>query len=222
MRAILTLLIALGFAGNAKGAVLVGWDFTGAPGDQAFTAPATAASSISGMNLTRGPGITPSAQPDSINSMGWSQFDFGYSDDYYQFGLTVDAGKAVDITQIRLAHASSHGITWQLRSSLSNYTGILTAFSSSGSVMHTDITFPANGTYSGLSGTVGFRLYGYWAGNANGTARLQNSVYEGMMTINGREIPEPATTGLMGLLGMALLSRRRAGADRGIAPKPKR
>lgn len=206
MRHLWLLFVGLSVAGGVDAAVIVGWDFTGAPGDQLSTAPAVVAESITGLDVTRGSGITPSAQANSISSTGWSLFDFGYASDYYQFGFVTGGGKAVNLSQIRLAHATSHGITWQLRSSLDGYVGTVTSFSSMGSVNYTDISLPPS--FSGLSGTIGFRLYGYWVGNANGSAWLLNSVYGNMMTINGTVIPEPATMGVLGLLGIGCLSRR--------------
>ena len=63
--------VALAQAAPASADFLVPYELAGQPGDQA-TNPATfAAPGTTGVHLARGPGLTPTAGANSMNSAGW-------------------------------------------------------------------------------------------------------------------------------------------------------
>src|SRR5262245_324926 len=96
-------LLAAGPAG-APADFLVQYQLAGQPGDQA-TNPATfAAPGTTGAALVRGPGLTPNAGANSMNSAGWVG---PAADDFYSFGFDVAAGPGFLVTGLRLATRSS-------------------------------------------------------------------------------------------------------------------
>jgi 2',3'-cyclic-nucleotide 2'-phosphodiesterase (5'-nucleotidase family) len=114
-------------AGGVSGTPLVTWDLTGQPGNQVSQAPATTAAWITGLALTRGPGLTASSASNAFSSTGWNGVDAG---DHFQFGFTVAPGHSVDLNQLVIATRSSStgpgtlGLYW----SGDNYTAPLHTF----------------------------------------------------------------------------------------------
>ena len=76
-------------AAAASAGSLLQYEMDGQPGDQLFTAPTFSAPGTTGMNLTRGPGLTSSVGSNSMNSSGWVG---PAADDYYSFGFSVGPG----------------------------------------------------------------------------------------------------------------------------------
>ncbi len=144
------------FAGGANAQVLTQWVLFGEPGGQVSTPASNDATGITGLDMTRGPGINPTNAANSISANGWNNLT---ADDYFSFGFTVDAGFSADLDELWLATRSSGtgpGFL-ALRSSLDGFTGDLANIVNVGtSFTNTIVDLSA---LTGITGTIEFRLY---------------------------------------------------------------
>ncbi len=150
---------------SVQAQVLTQWVLFGEPGDQAATAASANAAGVTGLDMTRGPGINPSAAGNSISANGWNNLT---PDDYFSFGFTVDAGSSVDLNELWIAtRASNTGPGFlALRSSLDGFTSDVANFVQSGTFFTNSIVDLS--AFTGLTGTVEFRLYAENSTSANG------------------------------------------------------
>lgn len=210
-------LLTLAFATlsiTANAGIIVDWDLTGTPGNQASSAASSNAAHVSGTNLTRGTGLTASNGSDSINASGWT----GESTDYFSFGFTVDSGYQVDLSSMLMGTRSSNtgpGTVGLFYSGDGFTTALHTFDQTPGSnVVHSVIdlsglpdltgstqfrvaqigTASANGGTTGSSGT--FRIAEFFNGTNYTNLQLNGSV--------SAFIPEPGSHTLM-LAGLGLL-----------------
>ncbi|MFD2035319.1 chitobiase/beta-hexosaminidase C-terminal domain-containing protein [Belliella marina] len=82
----------------------VNWDFTGQPGNQAFTEGNTLTSGVLASDFARGSGINPAAAVNSISSNGWNAGE----NRYFTFGFTVAPDKLIDLSALQLGSTSSN------------------------------------------------------------------------------------------------------------------
>jgi len=106
---------------------LVAWDLTDEPGNQAATAPSASAAHVTGLALSRGPGLVPTAGQHSLAATGWHDLA---PDDYVELGLAVEAGFAATLSELRIAlRASGTGPALvALRSNRDGYSADLATF----------------------------------------------------------------------------------------------
>jgi hypothetical protein len=89
-------------AAAASAGPIVQYDLFGVAGDSP-SAPATfVAPDVTALDITRGPGLTPNAASNSINSRGWDDLS---PDDYVQLGFTTAV--PFDVDRLILATRSS-------------------------------------------------------------------------------------------------------------------
>lgn len=218
---------ALFAASSASAAIVVDWNLTGAAGSQATNAPSTVAANITGLNLTRGAGLSGNAGANSMNAAGWN----GQATDYFSLGFTVASGYTVDLDDLFVGTRSSAtgpgtiGVFYSGNSFASAITTISQA--PGGNFVNSAIdlsslpdltgtvefrfraigTVAANGGTTGIAGT--FRVADYFVG-ANETSNL---ALTGLVSKVAAPVPEPTTTALL-LVGLAtvggLVTRRRS------------
>jgi hypothetical protein len=116
----------------ASAALVADWDLTGNTGTEA-TEPANATGTgITGVAITRGAGLTAlNAGANGFNSDGWEDgAQASASNEYFEFGFTVQAGYSVDLAQLKIATRSSGTGpgTVGLYSNLDSYTNPLATF----------------------------------------------------------------------------------------------
>src|SRR4051812_27587761 len=75
--------------GRADAALILEYDLAGQPGDQAASAPTSELPGVVASDLTRGPGLTPNAGDNSINSRGWTSAVTPDPGDYYEFSFVT-------------------------------------------------------------------------------------------------------------------------------------
>lgn len=85
-------------------------DVMGLPTDPIpeFAPATTIGKGVTGMRLTRGPGVTPAALTNGFSSQGWNfpnptragALDVGA---YFQFGLTVDSGSTASLSSVSMS-----------------------------------------------------------------------------------------------------------------------
>jgi hypothetical protein len=212
----------------AQAASIVEWDLLGAPGNQASTAASSAATNVTGLDLTRGSGLSGSGAKNSFSSTGFSGNDAG---DYVEFGFSVDAGYSVDLDTLFIGTRSSNTGpgTLGLFSSQDGFSSSLFTFTQSGTAFNNQTVDLS--ALTGLTGTVNFRIYeigdtqadGSGATANTGTFRVgayfengnfaNNLGFSGTVnTLGGNPVPVPAAVWLLGsaVAGMAGVARRKA------------
>lgn len=197
---------------NAHAVSLVAWNLTDQLGDETSVAASFSATNVSGLNLTRGAGLDPNKGIDSMNSRGWNN----QNTDYVQFGLTVDPGYKVNISELYIGTRSSFTGpgTMGLYVSTDNYGNPLTTFNQAPgeNFVYSLATFS---TLNDLTGTIYFRLMQIGTTAANGGATgsigtlrvtnyFQGGIDTGSFRITGSIVPVPIP-GAVWLLGSGLL-----------------
>jgi hypothetical protein len=204
----------------AQAASIVEWDLLGAPGNQASTAASSAATNVTGTNLTRGPGLTPTGAGNSFSASGWNVGE------YFEFGFSVDAGFSVDLDTLFIGTRSSNTGPGSLGLFYSgdSFTNSLFTFSQSGSnFLNSTVDLSA---LTGLTGNVNFRVVNLSNTSANGgtvggggTFRVGAYFDQGSFANNlsftgtvNNPVPVPAAVWLLGsaVAGMAGVARRKA------------
>ena len=153
---------------------LATWDFTAAPGSQVSTGPLKMAAGVTAGLVTRSATLTASDGTNSINATNWptsAQLD---PNAYFTFTLTPQAGCALDASSIAIDVKSS--ATGPLSASVATSADTFAATSSVSPAQPTTAGLTATGATAALE----IRVFGFAAGAATGTMRIQN-----MMTVTG-------------------------------------
>lgn len=213
----LAALVAVAGAGVASGDVITSWLNVGQPGNQAFSPVSTQAANVTGTNLVRGSGLTPSAASNSLSASNWQ---FGDANDYFAFGFVVDGGYAANLESLWIGMRSSNtgpGLMGLFYNGDGFSSALATFDMSPGSVFVNAIVDLSS--LAGLTGAVEFRLMmtaniaanGGSVGTA-GTFRVGDH-FDGAnfteMRVTGSVVPTPASFVLMGLGGLIAGRRRR-------------
>ncbi len=163
-----------------------------------------------------------------------AQGTVGGTQDYFEFSISADAGKSFSVESLvfdsvywKQSGQTYHAIgTYQLASSADNYTTVLGTFNQD---QHWDLASPAgqnkytssaiwkNMTFD-LWGTnldgqefsdLTFRLYVSCTNATNSSKSSGRRTGFDNMTVMGAVVPEPSSSALLGLGGLALALRRR-------------
>lgn len=214
-------LIACGALG-ARADFLVQYEMAGQPGSQATTAATFAAVGASGVNLARGPGLTPSDGNNSMNSSGWVG---PAADDFYSLGFDVIAGSRFLVTDLTFATRSSAtgpGFVNVLYAVDGGPETLITTLTQGNATfLNSQLTLTAAVTVQS-SFRVLFRAANNTAANggtiaAAGTLRIGDYSPDGggtfqPITVGGRAIAVPEPAGLillgMGVIGLAWIRHR--------------
>ena len=177
------------------GVELAKWDFTGAPGNQTAQPASANAPGITASPVTRGSGIAATAAGGSISANEWTTANEVDSDDYFEFGIGIDAATTTTLASISFAERrSGTGIrNFVLRSSLDGFSSdTVTARSVPDDTDTRDQTLLLPPVFSNLNdATITFRLYGYSAEGSGGTWRLANhSTLGGLVIDSGVVAPD--------------------------------
>lgn len=215
MKTITAIALVAGLATAASAEVITSWVNFGQPGDQASSAVGTAAANVSGIELTRGAGLTPTAAGNSFSASGWSTD----ANDYFSFGFTVADGYAVNLSSLWIGTRSSNtgpgflGLFYSVdgfASSMHTFVQVGTAFNNA-VIDLSDLT--------GLTGTVEFRIAALNNTSANGGSIAAAGTFrvgdhsDGAnfteMRFEGSVVPAPGAMALLGLGGLVAVRRRR-------------
>ncbi len=232
--ALLTVAVATGWAGwggasAVRADTLVTYELAGQPGTQT-TSPATfTASGVTGVAISRGPGLRPNEANNSINSSGWNDLS---PNDFYLFGFNVNPGSSAVVDSLTLATRSSgtgpgfvnvlytvNGgpetlITTLVQPGTNFVNSVLTFSPISVSSSFRFLLRSANST-SANGGTIGstgtFRISDY---SPNNGATFQPVTISGRITTTATPVvPEPSEWLAMGMAGtsvMGLMIRARS------------
>lgn len=190
------------------GSIVLTFNLTGQPGDQASTAASFTNANATSVNLSRGSGVTSSAAGDSISSSGWTTGSSVDLNDYYGFSIKANSGYTATINNLSFAERrSGTGIrNFEVRSSTDNF-ATFTSQSSFFVPGDTTDTRQHSITLTGLSNIssqISFRIYGYGSEAGAGTWRLANNSSTGGVTLDGSFTAVPEPTSLIAAMGMGL------------------
>lgn len=218
--------LSLGLATSAHGDLIAGWNISAAPGGAPLLAPTAAAGSVTGMDLTRGTGLTAvNATAGNFAARGWNQ----QASDYLSFGFTVASGSSVNLSSLQIGTRSEGGAPGilALRSSVDGFGSDLFTFNQAATdggewgpgagFIFSVIDLSA---LTSLTGTVEFRIYQVGDSAANGgftdparhfrlTNYFVNGADQGDMSFSGTVVPAPGALALLGLGGLIGGRRRR-------------
>ncbi len=224
---------------NSVSAMIVAdWNTAPLAGNESSVSPASAATNITGLSLTRGSGLAGSVAGGSFSSTGWDNNTQGAgSSEFISFGFTVSPGFAVNLSTVDLGTRSSNTGpgTMGLYYSGNNFSVPLASFTQPNGVFvnsSVDVS-----SLVGLTGTVEFRLIeiGNTAPNGSATAntgtfRVTDYFVSGVKStnleitgaVNSVAVPEPGAVlfgGLVcGVLGLTVAGRRALGCFHGKNP----
>jgi hypothetical protein len=188
-------LVLAAMSGHGAG-LLVTYSFDGAAGNEASLAPDAQPANGSAADISRGSGLTPSPAANAFSSSGWATGGSLDADDYYSLTIAPNSGYLLNLTRVETdERRSGTGIrSWEVRSSLDNYTSPLTIFNVPDNTdTRTDLGVDLPAAFASLSSGVTFRFYGYSSEASGGTWRVDNVQLSGEIT----PVPEPAQAGLM-------------------------
>ncbi|UZK67796.1 PEPxxWA-CTERM sorting domain-containing protein [Sphingomonas sp. M1-B02] len=225
-----TALGLLAIANPAYAASLLQYNFSDNSGITATEAPSFVAANLTGVNFTRGSGLTPVSASDGFNSSGWSAFASN-ANDYLNFGFNVTTGYSAVVNQ--LAFTSSRSNTGP--SNMAVFAAVdggaftqVSTFTQSTSDTSRILDFaPLTGASS-----IFFRIVATSAASApGGTFRVENytpSTNASPFSLNGNvsaipvavpSVPEPATWAMM-LMGFgAIGAGMRRGKKQNVGPQ---
>lgn len=220
------LLFGMIVATTAARAQLVVFNFTGtSPGQNTpWTTTSTLASGITLTGWTLG-SVTGSATNNRFTATGWSTgstFSAASSgNDYITFSITPTSGNQLSLSGATVTYTLQNSATgpdfYSVRSSVDSFGSDLSASSAAldatGTLTtSTSLTLPSSVAYTGLTGAVEFRIYGWGATATGGTF----SVNAWSMTGEVSAVPEPSTyaaiAGGLVLAGAVWQRRRTRGA----------
>ncbi len=202
-------------ASPASAATLIQYDFNGNAGNEVTEAASFVTANLSGMNFTRGSGLSATSGANSFSAASWGNYSTN-SNDYFTFGLNVLSGYTATVNQLVFSSRSSNTGPGDLAVLAAVDGGLfsqIASFAQSGdTVGNRTLSFAP---ITGLSNVV-FRIVATSNVAANGatlagggTFRVQNfgGATASPFSINGSvlaatgAVPEPATWAMM-ILGM--------------------
>jgi hypothetical protein len=190
MKAITVLVIAgLWMSTDARAQTAASWNFTGSS-----AAANTIGANITASSVTMGSDVTGGAQfsgADFFGQDGWPATTTIDPSAYMQFVISPSSGYYLQLNtlSLQLRHstlgtaAGSGPTSWQLRSSVDNYTSVLSSGTLTTAYQTFTVTLP--GSFPGVMGPVTFRLYGY---NEIMTAGGSNRFVTDAITVKGSAV----------------------------------
>ncbi len=215
MKKIVSLLAVAGLAAAANAAVVSDW--AAAPNGVSIAAT-NVVTGVTGVDLTRGPGIVLQGSSSTFNSNSWTVGgDLAAAvanNDYLQFGVTVDIGLALNLSdlEIRYDRSGTGPNQMAILFSSDNFATSTTVYTDASVSDTGEEAFPALGL-SGITGTGLFRVYAWGASSSGGTFDIETINFAGGGTygirLNGEVVPTPGALALLGLGGLVAGRRRR-------------
>ena len=180
LRRLLTFGALLTLPLQLEAAVLLSWDFSGDAGDAATVTADSIHASLGASSgiLSRGAGLTASANADRFNATNWavaSIADAVTGNDYMQFSLNYNGTNTISIDTLNFIwQRSATGTTGlAIRSSLDSYASNLATFSVVDNTNSQSFaTADLGAAFEGLTSNITFRFYGY-SEAAGGTAGFE-------------------------------------------------
>lgn len=103
----LVFLLLLSFFFHQSNAQIISFSFAGSDGDESTWPSATEAAGILSSSISRGTGITATANADRFNSKNWTTATTPDVNDYIEFTVTPRPGYSISLSTIALQHQRS-------------------------------------------------------------------------------------------------------------------
>lgn len=168
-----------------------------------YTAGQTVVADLTVLGIGRSAGITGQSGNNQYNAAGWTTaagIDLG---DYFTFTLDAAAGFEIDFNSFVYTSArSSQGpASFSVRSSVDGFTANLALPAATGASISL-----AAAVFQNITNAIEFRIYGFGAGNTNGSFAINDFTFDGTVTA----VPEPNSAAMVaGAIGCLGLIRRR-------------
>jgi len=161
------LLVGLGVSGWGQ---ILTFDFNGLAGNEATANSNSNNANLSSSTISRGSGITATANGDRFNSMDWTTSTSIDANDYVQFIITPNSGFQFSVSSIvvQVQRSGTGPRAIALRNSLDGYAANLGSFGTIVDNTNTQ-TFTFTFTQSNSTTAVTYRLYMYNAEAVGGT-----------------------------------------------------
>lgn len=168
---------------RASAQLLVSFDFAGGTGSEVTRdANFVAAGLTAPVTISRGTGLTATANADRFNAQGWGETSADNAlanGDYFEWTVTPDAGGSMSITQIafQVQRSNTGASNLALRTSADGFTANLNALTNfAGNNTTVPSVFDSSGVVElqGVSSAVTFRVLG-WTGAAGGSMGFEGA-----------------------------------------------
>ena len=196
---------------DAAAVPLTTFSFPGASGSEASLPPVSQPSGATVGNMTRGSGLSPTANAGTFSASGWTASEARDLNDYFSFAIATDPGYLLSLTRLELdERRSPTGIgQWAIYSSLDGFASALASFSvPDNASTRVDQGVALGSGFSALTGNVEFRIYGFQSENSAGTWRIDNVELEGALSripvLSQIPVSTPDAGSSIALLGIAL------------------
>lgn len=196
---------------DAAAVPITTFSFTGALGNEVSRSPDSQPSGATVGNMTRGSGLSPSANAETFSASSWATSAVRDLNDYFSFAIATDPGYLLSLTRLELdERRSPTGIgQWAIYSSLDGFASALASFSVQDyASTRVDQGVALGSELSALTGNVEFRIYGFQSEGAAGTWRIDNVELEGALSqipvLSRIPVSTPDAGSSMALLGIAL------------------
>jgi hypothetical protein len=140
---------------------------------------------ITATGIGRAAALTSVNSNDRFNASGYPSGGLDLNE-YLELTLSADNGNQINFNSIyfTLEKSATGPVQFAVRSSVNNYGSNITTFSAAANVADTRGVFVdlSGAAYQGLTGTVRFRIYGYNAPAAAGTASINDFVFNGAVS----------------------------------------
>lgn len=178
----------LAIAPSAFASVLLEYDFTGEPGDQASTSPSWTATGVSASVFRRGFGNQPIGVLNSIAARDWTMGEVEPQLDYFEFVITPTGGAVLDVNEIAFSEQrNATGIrAFTLRSSLDDFrSDVISPIFVPDDGFVRDHALALGSAFDAISTPVAFRLYGYFSEGVLGRWAIINHSELGVFRVSG-------------------------------------
>ncbi|MGC4040306.1 MAG: T9SS type A sorting domain-containing protein [Flavobacterium sp.] len=154
-------------------------------------------SNITVSGIGRGSGIAANAGSGRYNAKGWTTSGSIDSDDYFSFTLTPNSGRKINFISLTytLQRSNTGPTDFAIRSSLDNYAANIDLITEPGTTAVEKTISLSGAAFQNISASITFRIYGYNADGANGTASINDFTFTGQATTLGIDDIEPIEPG---------------------------
>ena len=142
--------------------------------------------------IGRGPGISGNAGSARYNAKGWTNAANIDTDDYFTFTLTPNSGYKINFAGLdfTLQRSGTGPTDFVIKSSLDNYTAAIQSIPASGTTGSPKTVTLSGASFQNVAGAITFRIYGYNASGATGTASINDFTFNGQVN-NALGITDP-------------------------------
>lgn len=216
MKRFLAIAMLCGLAvSSARADLLLAFDFAGYAGSEVQgTSTVSSVGIAPNALITRGAGLTASANGDRFNAQGWDGFttasDALTGNNYFEFSITPTGGNLMTITSVffQVQRSNTGASNLVLRSSADSYAtdlGSLINFANATVTTPLTVNLSGNSSFENLSAPLTFRIIGY-TGASGGSTGFEGTGND--IQVFGSVVPEPGSVVLFGM-GVALIATLR-------------